>query len=64
MQIFDKIIDFFSGKKTYIIGILMIILGLLVNEKQLILEGIGFITLRAAMKKLWYGNRNSGRSTQ
>ena len=45
-----QIIEFFKGKKTYIVGILMIALGLLNGDKQLILEGIGFIALRAGMK--------------
>lgn len=46
-----KIIEFFEGKKTYIVGTLMIALGLLTDDKKMILEGIGFITLRAGMKK-------------
>ncbi len=46
-----ELIAFFSGKKTYIIGLLMIILGILQNNNQMILEGIGFITLRAGVEK-------------
>ncbi|MBI4136916.1 hypothetical protein HY469_02530 [Candidatus Roizmanbacteria bacterium] len=45
-----QIIEFFKGKKTYAVGTLMILLGLLNGDKQLILEGIGLITLRAGMK--------------
>ncbi len=43
------IIGFFVGKKTYIIGILMIALGLLQGDNQMVLTGLGFITLRAAV---------------
>ena len=52
--------NLFTGKKTYITGIIMIVLGLLSglfpewlpagvvvdNPAQLLLEGIGFITVR------------------
>lgn len=47
----QKLILFFQGKKTYAIGVLMILLGVLQGDSKLILEGIGFITLRAGMKK-------------
>lgn len=50
-----NVINFLRGKKTYIIGGLMIILGILQNDNQMILEGIGFITLRAGVSKLEYG---------
>jgi len=46
------IIDFFKGKKTYIVGILMIILGYLNEDNQMILTGIGLMTLRAGVGKL------------
>jgi len=39
-----------EGKKTIITGILMITLGILQGNNQLILEGIGFITLRLGIK--------------
>lgn len=45
------LIAFFSGKKTYLIGLLMVVLGILQNDNQMILEGIGFITLRAGVAK-------------
>jgi len=41
--------DFFKGKKTFIIGTLMVALGLLNGDNQMILEGIGFITLRVSI---------------
>lgn len=41
--------EFFKGKKTYLIGLLMIVLGVLQNDNQMILEGIGFMTLRAGI---------------
>lgn len=43
---------YFSGKKTYIVGILMIILGFMTDDTQGILTGIGFVTGRAAISKL------------
>ena len=46
------ILEFFKGKKTYIVGCLFIILGILQNDQNMILEGLGFITLRAGISKL------------
>lgn len=46
------IINFLSGKKTYIIGGLMIALGLLQNDTQLVLNGFAIITGRAAIAKI------------
>lgn len=43
---------FFKGKKAYIIGALMIVLGLLQGSNQLILEGLGVISLRAGIAKV------------
>ena len=47
-----KILDFFKGKKTYIVGILMIVLGYLQGDNQLMLEGLGFMTIRAGVGKI------------
>jgi hypothetical protein len=46
-----NIIEYLKGKKTYVIGLLMIILGYLQGDNQLILEGLGLITLRAGIAK-------------
>lgn len=46
-----KVINFFSGKKTYIVGLLMITLGYMTQDNQLMLEGLGLITLRAGIAK-------------
>ena len=43
------IISFLVGKKTYIVGALMIALGLLQGDNQMVLTGLGFITLRIAV---------------
>lgn len=43
--------NYLKGYKTYIVGTLMIILGLLTSNTEMILEGIGFITLRAGISK-------------
>ena len=45
-------LDFLKGKKTYIIAILMILLGFLNNDQKLILEGLGLFTLRAGISKV------------
>lgn len=45
----NTIIQFFRGKKTYIVGALMIALGLLQGDNEMTLQGLGFITLRAGM---------------
>lgn len=47
-----KVIEFLRGKKTYIIGALMIALGLLQSDNNLVLEGLGLITLRAGVAKV------------
>ena len=43
---------FLSGKKSYIIGVAMILTGLYKQDQQMILEGLGFITLRAGIAKI------------
>ena len=48
----NTIISFLSGKKTFIIGGLMILLGILQGDNQLILEGFGLITLRLGLAKV------------
>ena len=47
-----KFLDFLKGKKTYLVGFLMIVLGLLQGNNEMILEGVGFITLRAGIASL------------
>lgn len=46
------LVQFLQGKKTYIIAVLMIILGYLQANQQMILEGLGLITLRAGIAKV------------
>tara|TARA_R110000868_G_scaffold273093_1_gene532319 strand:+ start:184 stop:327 length:144 start_codon:yes stop_codon:yes gene_type:complete len=43
-------IGFFAGKKTFIVGGLMIILGIINSDNALVLQGLGMITLRLGMK--------------
>jgi hypothetical protein len=45
-----KIWNLLKGKKTYIVGALMIILGFLNGDSKMILEGLGLITLRLGIK--------------
>ena len=47
-----KVISFFKGKKTYVVGILMIVLGLLQGDNTLVLEGLGLVSLRAGVSKI------------
>ncbi len=47
-----KIKEFFEGKKAYIIGALLIVLGLLQGQNEVILEGLAVITLRAGISKI------------
>ncbi len=42
----------FSGKKAYLVGLLMISLGLLQGDNNLILQGLSVITLRAGISKI------------
>jgi len=46
------IINWLKGKKTYIVGILLIILGIIQEDNEMILEGLGFMTIRAGIGKL------------
>lgn len=48
----QSILSYLKGKKTYIIAVLMIALGLLQGDNQLVLEGLGLITLRAGVSKV------------
>ena len=44
--------EFLKGKKTYIIAVLMIGLGLLQGDNNLVMEGIAFATVRGGMDKI------------
>ena len=48
-------VGYLSGKKTYIVGGLMIVLGLIQGDKQMILDGAGFIFLRGGVAKMQKG---------
>lgn len=41
-----KVLAFLKGKKTFLIGGLMVILGFLQGDQKMIFDGLGFITLR------------------
>lgn len=45
-----KLWDFLKGRKTFIIGILMILLGSLQGDSEMIMNGLGFIFLRMGIK--------------
>ena len=44
-------INFFSGKKTYIVGALTVILGFLNNDMQMVTTGLLALTMRAGIAK-------------
>lgn len=44
-----KYFNFLKGKKTYIVALLMVVLGLLNGDKEVILEGLGLFSLRNAI---------------
>lgn len=46
-----KLLNFFNGKKTYIIGLLMIVTGILQGDNQMIMESLGFIFIRHGIAK-------------
>lgn len=50
MSFIQSVFSFLKGKKTYIVACLMIVLGWLTNNNQMILEGFGFIALRKGVK--------------
>lgn len=50
MENLKTILTFLKGKKTYIIGVLMIALGLLTENYEMALQGAGFLGLRLAIK--------------
>lgn len=47
-----KIINFLSGKKSYIVGCLTVILGFLNGDMQMVATGFGIMTLRAGIAKV------------
>lgn len=51
-EMINDIADFFDGKKTYLVGLLMIALGLFTEDSQMVLTGFGFLGLRAGIAKL------------
>lgn len=51
MALIVKLRSLASGKKTYVVALLMIALGIMNGDNQMVLEGIGFLTLRAGISK-------------
>lgn len=49
MSIIKTIWLFFKGKKTYIVGTLMVALALLQGDNNLLLEGLAILSLRNAL---------------
>ncbi len=51
-KLFYSIKNFLKGKKAYIVGALMLVLGYLQGDNNLIMEGLAVITLRAGIHKI------------
>lgn len=51
-QKINYIIGLVAGYKTYIIGLIAIAIGLYYGDKELVLTGLGFITIRAGIAKM------------
>lgn len=45
-----KYLQLLKGKRTYIVAVLMVALGLLTNDTQMVLTGLGFAGLRAGVQ--------------
>jgi hypothetical protein len=45
-----KVLNFLKGKKTYVVGISMIIVGLYNGNKETVLVGLGMMGLRSAIE--------------
>lgn len=48
----NSVISFVSGKKTYIIAALMVVLGLLQGDNDMVLQGLAFVGLRLGIAKI------------
>lgn len=48
-NIFMKILNFLSGKKTFIVGVCGIIYGIYIGDTQLVITALGLIGLRQAI---------------
>lgn len=46
-----KILNFFTGYKTFIAGFCAVVYGIYTKDAQLIFTGIGLVTLRQALTK-------------
>lgn len=58
MEKLTQIYNFFKGKRTYIIGIMMITVGYLQGNGDLILQGFSICSLRAGISNT-LGENNS-----
>ena len=48
----NTILDFLYGRKTYITGAVMALLGALQGDTEMIMQGLGLIFLRAGIAKV------------
>lgn len=51
MQYILAVVDFLKGKKAYITGGLMVILGIVNSDNDMIMQGMSVIFLRAGIAK-------------
>ncbi len=52
MALFNIIRDLLKGKKTYVVGILAIVLGIYQKDTPIIVYGLGLVALRAGISKM------------
>jgi hypothetical protein len=52
MKTFNLVRNFLKGKKAYIVGFLMVVLGVWAGNGALAMEGLAVLALRAGIKKL------------
>lgn len=52
MNELTNLVNGLEGYKTYVIGLMMVIVGVYNGDNELILQGVGLITLRAGVKKI------------
>lgn len=52
MNELTNLMNSLDGYKTYIVGFMMICIGVYTNDNEMILQGVGLITLRVGVKKV------------
>jgi len=48
----NKVLSLLDGRKTYLVGTLLVVLGVLQQDHEMIMEGLAFMFLRAGVAKM------------